>query len=246
MNFYIKYFCLLNILLTIVTVNCFSQEIRTSKGKYGKLVLINGNVIEGVIECKDKQCYLIRFKDGVMTFDKSEVKKIIYNTQKKVMHNSPVYRMKSEKTYSPYHEQISKYAYKYNVSPALVSAVMKAESNYNVKDVSCKGAKGLMQLMPSTAKGLGVDDIFDPEQNVGGGVRYLSYLLDTFGNDFDKSVAAYNAGPNAVKKYEGIPPYKETKGYVKTVKKYYSNYNNFRGIHSFKDEKTGKLYFYTP
>ena len=112
-------------------------------------------------------------------------------------------------------------ALKYQVDPALVHAIILAESSYDPRAISKKGAMGLMQLMPSTAAALGVKDVFDPEHNINGGVKYLRHLLDHFGGDLPLVVAAYNAGMRNVKKYRGIPPYKSTRSYVKKVFQYY-------------------------
>ena len=100
----------------------------------------------------------------------------------------------------------------------LVSAVIKAESNGDPKAVSTAGAKGLMQLIDSTASDMGVRNVFDPRENIEGGVKYLRKMINRFG-DIKKALAAYNAGPEAVKRYEGIPPYRETKNYVEKVLK---------------------------
>jgi len=104
----------------------------------------------------------------------------------------------------------------YNVSPALVRSVISVESDFNAWAVSPKGAMGMMQLMPGTARRFGVSNAFDVRQNVDGGVRYLRFLKDLFGNDA-LAIAAYNAGERAVEKYNGIPPYPETMAYVKKV-----------------------------
>ena len=119
---------------------------------------------------------------------------------------------------------IKEKADKYNLDESLIKAVIKAESGFNPNAVSKAGASGLMQLMPGTARGLGVEDIFDVEQNIEGGAKYLRGMLDRFDGDKSLALAAYNAGPNAVKRYGGIPPYQETQNYVKRVLCYERNY----------------------
>lgn len=112
---------------------------------------------------------------------------------------------------------VDKHAKAHNVPVALVRAVMRVESCFNPRAVSRTGARGLMQLMPETASQLGVHDSFDAEQNIAGGVRYLSLLLDRFKNNTRLAIAAYNAGPSAVDAYRGVPPYPETRSYVTRV-----------------------------
>ncbi len=113
---------------------------------------------------------------------------------------------------------------RYNVDSALVKAIIMVESGYNSKAVSHKGAQGLMQLMPRTAKAMGVKDSFNPVHNINGGVKYFRRLLDRFDNDVRLALAAYNAGSRNVKRYRGIPPFKATKYYIKKVFKYYEDY----------------------
>jgi len=123
-----------------------------------------------------------------------------------------------------YDQIIASCATKYGVNPSLIKAVIHAESGYNPNAVSRKGASGLMQLMPSTARSLKVSNSFDPKDNVEGGVKYLRFLLDTFRGDVSLAVAAYNAGLNNVAKYGGIPPYNETRTYVNRVLSYMQSY----------------------
>ena len=125
---------------------------------------------------------------------------------------------------SRYDDLIAKASKKYNVESALIKAVIKAESNFNHMAVSRKGAKGLMQLMPATASSLHVQDSFHPENNIEGGVKYLRYLLKYFNGSLHLALAAYNAGENAVIRYGGIPPYRETQTYVHRVLSYLDRY----------------------
>jgi len=112
-----------------------------------------------------------------------------------------------------------------DLPPALVHAIIKAESNGQRKAVSRKGAKGVMQLMPFTSKRLRVADPFDPIDNIEGGIKYIKELLVTFEGDITNTVAAYNAGPAAVRKYGGVPPYQETRLYVRRVMDLYRQYS---------------------
>lgn len=112
----------------------------------------------------------------------------------------------------------------YRLPEAFVRAVMRVESNFYPAAVSHRGAMGLMQLMPATATAMGVLDAFDPRQNVLGGARFLRVLANSFGGDLVRTIAAYNAGPGAVQRYNGIPPYAETRRYVQRVLTHYYAY----------------------
>jgi soluble lytic murein transglycosylase-like protein len=112
---------------------------------------------------------------------------------------------------------VNKAAAKYNLSSKLINAVIRAESNFNSQAISTAGAQGLMQLMPATAEELGVKNPFDIDQNVDGGTRYLRKMIDQFGGDIKLALAAYNAGPGTVQRYQGNVPYRETKQYVNRV-----------------------------
>ena len=121
----------------------------------------------------------------------------------------------------PYVQEIKDAAERYGVPIKLVSAVIRAESGFNARAVSPKGARGLMQLMPTTAATLGVRNSFDPRENIDGGVRHLRSLIDRFPNRLPLALAAYNAGEKAVVQYNGIPPYPETQDYVTKVLYFY-------------------------
>jgi len=117
-------------------------------------------------------------------------------------------------------------SYRYDVDPYLVLGMIRVESNFNAHAVSHKGAKGLMQLMPGTARLHKVDNAYDPVQNIYGGVRHFRLLLDRFDGNVQLALAAYNAGAGAVAKYNRIPPYRETRNYVRRVMGYYQFYRN--------------------
>lgn len=116
----------------------------------------------------------------------------------------------------------------YHLDPDLVNSVIRAESGFNSRAVSPKGARGLMQLMPGTANHLGVNDVFDPQSNVTGGSRYLRELLERYNFDLVKALAAYNAGPERVEQYRGVPPFRETRAYVARI------------VHEYNTKKTAQ------
>ena len=130
---------------------------------------------------------------------------------------SSVVQQGSSSIANNYKEIIEKAANNYGVPAKLIESVIKHESSFNPNAVSKAGATGLMQLMPSTAKYLGVSNAFNPEQNIMGGAKYLSQLMKKYDGDISMTLAAYNAGPGNVAKYDGIPPFKETQNYVKRV-----------------------------
>jgi soluble lytic murein transglycosylase-like protein len=125
---------------------------------------------------------------------------------------------------TPFAAEIDAAAARNGVDPALLRGLIRAESNFNPKAGSPAGAQGLTQLMPGTARGLGVTNTFDPVQSIEGGAKYLRQQLDRFGGDVSKALAAYNAGPGAVQRFGGVPPYAETQNYVKRVQAYAEEY----------------------
>lgn len=131
--------------------------------------------------------------------------------------HSRQFRLSSSRYNGQFDSYIAHAAQTYGVSVDLVRAVIQVESEYDHLAVSSKGAQGLMQLMPDTARRFGVWDAFDPRQNIMGGVQYLRVLLDMFSGDVSLAAAGYNAGENAVLRHKGVPPYKETRGYVQKV-----------------------------
>lgn len=123
-----------------------------------------------------------------------------------------------------YEKVIARAGKEYGVEPSLIKAIIKAESDFDHRAVSQKGARGLMQLMPDTAVQMEVRDSFDPEENILGGTRYLSELLERFGLDLEKAVAAYNCGPERVEVHNGVPPIPETTDFVRKVMGYYRQF----------------------
>ncbi|HEU4521167.1 MAG TPA: lytic transglycosylase domain-containing protein [Thermoanaerobaculia bacterium] len=144
---------------------------------------------------------------------------------------------------SKFDAEIVKAARHFDVDAALVSAVIKAESDYNPRVVSHKGARGLMQLMPATAKRFGVTDSFDPVANIHGGTRYLRWLLKTFDGNADLAVAAYNAGEGNVWKYKGVPPFRETVNYINKIARHLRKLEAAAPAQTTADSSTGDSRF---
>ncbi len=142
-------------------------------------------------------------------------KKVIYNVGAYGHGSDFNWLAKQRNRRSHYDASIERYAARYGVDPILVRAVIQVESDFNPNCVSNKGARGLMQLMPETARRYGVARIYEPEENIRGGVHYLADLLQMFSSDLPRALAAYNAGENAVARFGGVPPYEETATYVK-------------------------------
>ncbi len=164
---------------------------------------------------------------------RQQLQSVIYTfiTQKPLLAN-PIavtleedsFYVRGNKSEHLFHQIVLEAANRHQIDPALVKAVIMAESSYNPMAVSRRGAKGLMQLMPETARALGVEDSFDPENNINAGVKYLRHLMNQFDGDTRLALAAYNAGSSNVRQYSGVPPFGATKRYIKKVFRYYKYY----------------------
>ena len=200
----------------IVRADGVVEYTNVSAAAHGKTVRFSGK------NNRTESIYKYREANGVLTFsDQKPRKGIEFLTLKFACfacnpkstvnwYNTPL-NLTSFETY------VSQSAKQHALDPALIRAVMHAESAFNAGAVSSQGAQGLMQLMPATAKELGVDDALDAAENIKGGAKYLAELLVLYRGDITSATAAYNAGPGAVKKYNGIPPFAETKAYVERV-----------------------------
>lgn len=181
--------------------------------------------------------YKYRSDDGVITFTNQKPKgKKAFVTRRYAKFSCYACRPKTSVDWyktalntEAYRDHVSASAKEFAVDPALIRAVMHAESHFKKGAVSSQGAQGLMQLMPATAAELGVGNAFDPAENIRGGTKYLSELLTSYKGDITRATAAYNAGPGAVAKYDGVPPYAETQAYVKRVGILYKRYQKAGG-----------------
>ena len=185
--------------LTLALARAADAQIFVYKDEYGRTYFSDTPVHEGYARYQPKNDYALRAAS-----------------------HSPRASTRRALAYDP---AIVRACRQHGVSPALVKAVIAAESGFDPYAVSRKGAQGLMQLMPRTARELGVDDALDPWQNIDGGTRYLGQMIERFPGKLSLAVAAYNAGPEAVSKHGGVPPYDETRTYVQRVLRLYKKYH---------------------
>lgn len=163
-------------------------------------------------------------KDDAIGFNEILSEEVNSSTESNIGSPDAIGSVKEKVSYNgDFNDIIDFVSKKYNISSTIVKSVIKAESNFNPNVVSHAGAMGLMQLMPGTARALGVDDAFDPVQNIEGGVKYLKDMLEKFGGNLELALAAYNAGPGNVVKYGGVPPFQETQNYVKKIMGFIKN-----------------------
>lgn len=199
---------LLSLVLVLPLGSASADSVRTWTDQDG--VVHFSNVPKG----KRSGARYQQFKDGV--------KVVLQGSDEPAA--SPLRKAFTPQNVSHYDEYLAEACTRYRIPEALARAVLAAESNFNPEAVSHAGAMGLMQLMPQTALMMYVDDILDPRENIHGGVRYLRLLTNEFDGDLVKVIAAYNAGPAAVKKHGGVPPFAETREYVERVLRFYQRY----------------------
>lgn len=177
------------------------------------------SLLLGVCSLSSADIYRYQDKNGVWHF--ADIKK---DTGYKLFLRTP--KKKASQYIKEYEGIIVQASQRFKVDPSLVKALIKAESDFDDRAVSNKGAQGLMQLMPETANAMEVANPFSAEENIFGGTRYLSLLLERFKNDEILALAAYNAGPQAVESYGGVPPFPETESFVAKVLDYYEQYKS--------------------
>ncbi|MFH1784012.1 MAG: lytic transglycosylase domain-containing protein [bacterium] len=204
-----------------------------STSGYMKITLKNDNVFYGKIANEEDNKFLIDLDSIFISLKKNEIKSMIpvdtlpYTSEGKA---NTVVVSKSGYTKESMEEFIEALGIRYRIDPALIKAVIKVESNFDRFAISRKGAKGLMQLMPETAQHFGVFDLYNPYQNVEAGVKFLNIQIGDFDDDIKMALAAYNAGPEAVKRYNSVPPFPETKRFIAKVLNYYYHYKRGKSI----------------
>jgi soluble lytic murein transglycosylase len=173
--------------------------------------------------CGSASADIYRFRDDNGVWHFTNVKS---DKRYKLFMRTRMYGKKPSQYIKDYEYVINEASKRFRIEPSLIKAVIKAESDFDHRAVSHKGAQGLMQLMPDTADQMKVQDPFNPEENIFGGTRYLSRMLERFNNNRRLALAAYNAGPESVEEYQGVPPYPETRTFIEKVLYYYNQYNS--------------------
>lgn len=197
------------------------------------MVVVAGTLLFGVPKAAIAEIYIYRSPDGTRVISDKPLHTPGYRLEHRrgdtrdvghiVAGREQALDQRTRQFYDPYILQASE---KYNVDPALVKAVIRAESNFNPLAVSPKGAQGLMQVMPQTAARYRESDMFSPITNIYVGTRHLAYLMKRYSDDLPLVLAAYNAGEENVDRYKGIPPFNETQNYVKRVMRYHNQYRS--------------------
>lgn len=206
-----KKICLI-LLLFLLPFSAFASE---------AIIFVDGkNLIAEKHECNGSSITITMPGGSIVSFDRSRIQEIRPVVSQDIVQRTS--EIVPEQQAADCNAIIEKIAEKHSVDSTLVKAIIRVESNFNPVAVSPKGAQGLMQLMPGTAARFNVDNVFDPADNIEGGVKYLKFLTERYGNRFDLILAAYNAGEEAVEKHGGIPPYRETIGYVLKVLRLYN------------------------
>ncbi len=201
---------------------------RSRRGGFGRLVLFIVLILTLSSSATWASIYVCREKSGAMNFTNAPTGS---NCRPFALTESISYQSPSHKAGDPtmYDLEIRRVGRLYQVDPPLIKAVIQAESDFDHRAVSSRGAQGLMQLMPETARELQVDNPFNPRENIDGGTRYLRQMLDNFNGDLTLSLAAYNAGPGLVSRTGGVPQIPETVQYVNKVLKQYKEYKRQSG-----------------
>lgn len=198
-----------------------------SRPRYSLVLACLGSLVATIVPASSRaDIYQSVGPDGVVSFtnNKAPGSKLYQKTSSKAAVFMPADT--SPERYTRYDQWIREAATLYQIPEALIRAVIRVESDFDPRAVSPANARGLMQMIPETAERMLVTDVFDPRQNIFGGVRYLRVLANTFNGDLALTVAAYNAGEGAVMRHGGIPPYPETQDYVVRVVGYYRQYRN--------------------
>jgi hypothetical protein len=200
-----------------------------SPGRAERVVFTDLRILEVErVECSGNTCVLHLPGDGRVHVEARRIREIRQD-RKPAQQAQPAPEPTWKTLAGPFLTSVEQAARDYGVSPALLVAMMRVESAFDPQAVSPKGAVGLMQLMPATADLLAVEDPTDPAQNIDGGARWLRRMLDRFEGDLDLALAAYNAGPETVSRYGGIPPYRETQQYVRAVRRHFERMSGPRG-----------------